>query len=136
MSVISASEFRKRATRIIEIDGFEPGEKIEVRIKPASLINLMVSGKLPNDLLGTVQELFDKGDDLRDEDVFAQGADKVKEIMGLIDLICDQSLVEPLFGEIKDVITDNQKMQIMGAAQGNVKAAIPTVQKQKDIECD
>ena len=136
MSVISASEFRKRATRVIEIDGFEPGEKIEVRIKPASLINLMVSGKLPNDLLGTVQELFDKGDDLKNQDVFAQGADKVKEIMGLIDLICDQSLVEPLFGEIKDVITDNQKMQIMTAAQGNVKAAIPTVQKQKDIECD
>ena len=136
MSVISASEFRKRATRVIEIDGFEPGEKIEVRIKPASLINLMVSGKLPNDLLGTVQELFNKGDDLRDEDVFAQGADKVKEIMSLIDLVCEQSLVEPAFREIKDVITDNQKMQIMGAAQGNVKAAIPTVQKQKDIECD
>lgn len=136
MSVISASEFRKRATRVIEIDGFEPGEKIEVRIKPASLINLMVSGKLPNDLLATVEELFNKGDDLKNQDVFAQGADKVKEIMGLIDLICDQSLVEPLFGEIKDVITDNQKMQIMSAAQGNVKAAIPTVQKQKDIECD
>ena len=136
MSVISASEFRKRATRVIQIDGFEPGEKIEVRIKPASLINLMVSGKLPNDLLATVEELFNKGDDLKNQDVFAQGADKVKEIMGLIDLICDQSLVEPLFGEIKDVITDNQKMQIMSAAQGNVKAAIPTVQKQKDIECD
>ena len=136
MSVISASEFRKRSTRVIEIDGFEPGEKIEVRIKPASLINLMVSGKLPNDLLATVEELFNKGDDLKNQDVFAQGADKVKEIMGLIDLICDQSLVEPLFGEIKDVITDNQKMQIMSAAQGNVKAAIPTVQKQKDIECD
>ena len=136
MSVISASEFRKRATRVIEIDGFEPGEKIEVRIKPASLINLMVSGKLPNDLLATVEELFNKGDDLKNQDVFAQGADKVKEIMGLIDLICDQSLVEPLFGEIKDVITDNQKMQIMSAAQGNVKAAIPTVQKQKDIKCD
>ena len=136
MSVISASEFRKRATRVIQIDGFEPGEKIEVRIKPASLIALMVSGKLPNDLLATVEELFNKGDDLKNQDVFAQGADKVKEIMGLIDLICDQSLVEPLFGEIKDVITDNQKMQIMSAAQGNVKAAIPTVQKQKDIECD
>ena len=136
MSVISASEFRKRATRVIEIDGFEPGEKIEVRIKPASLINLIVSGKLPNDLLATVEELFDKGDNLQNQDVFAQGTDKVKEIMGIIDLMCEQSLVEPLFGEIKDVITDNQKMQIMTAAQGNVKAAIPTVQKQKDIKCD
>ena len=136
MSVISASEFRKRATRVIEIDGFEPGEKIEVRIKPASLINLMVSGKLPNDLLATVEELFNKGNDLKNQDVFAQGADKVKEIMDLIDVVCEQSLVEPLFGEIKDVITDNQKMQIMSAAQGNVKAAIPSVPKQEDIECD
>ena len=81
MSVISASEFRKRATRVIEIDGFEPGEKIEVRIKPASLINLMVSGKLPNNLLATVQELFNEGPDTKPNDVFAQGSDKVKEVL-------------------------------------------------------
>ena len=101
MSVISASEFRKRATRVIEIDGFEHGEKIEVRIKPASLINLMV-----------------------------------KEVLGLLDLVCEQSLVEPKFEEIKDVITDTQKMQIMTEAQGNVKAAIPSIPKQENPERD
>ena len=129
MSVISAKEFRKKATRVIEIDGFEPGETIEVLIKPASLINLMVSGKLPNDLLATVQELFNEGQDTKPNDVFGQGADKVKEILALIDLVCEQSLVEPKFEEIKDVITDAQKMQIMTEAQGNVKAAIPSVQE-------
>ena len=129
MSVISASEFRKRATRVIEIDGFEPGEKIEVRIKPASLINLMVSGKLPNDLLATVQELFNVVPDEKPQDIFEQDPEKVKEILALIDLVCEQSLVEPKFEEIKDVITDAQKMQIMTEAQGNVKAAIPSVQE-------
>lgn len=130
MSVISAKEFRQRATRIIQIDGFEPGEKIEVRIKPASLVNLMVSGKLPNDLLGTVQDLFNQGGQTQQNvDVFTQDAEKVKDIMSLIDLICEQSLVEPQFDEIKDVITDAQKMQIMTEAQGNVKAAIPSIQK-------
>ena len=54
LKVISAREFRKKATRIIEIDGFEPGEKIAVRIKPASLLNLLMGGKLPNNLLGKI----------------------------------------------------------------------------------
>ena len=129
LKVISAREFRKKATRIIEIDGFEPGEKIAVRIKPASLLNLMMSGKLPNNLLGTVNELFDQKDDTQAMQLFEQDENKIKDIMEIIDLVCEQSLVEPTFEEIKDVITDTQKMQIMAEAQGNVTAAIPSVPK-------
>lgn len=129
LKVISAREFRKKATRIIEIDGFEPGEKIAVRIKPASLLNLMMSGKLPNNLLGTVNELFEQKDDTQAMQLFEQDENKIKDIMEIIDLVCEQSLVEPTFEEIKDVITDTQKMQIMAEAQGNVTAAIPSVPK-------
>ena len=129
LKVISAREFRKKATRIIEIDGFEPSEKIAVRIKPASLLNLMMSGKLPNNLLGTVNELFDQKDDTQAMQLFEQDENKIKDIMEIIDLVCEQSLVEPTFEEIKDVITDTQKMQIMAEAQGNVTAAIPSVPK-------
>lgn len=129
LKVISAREFRKKATRIIEIDGFEPGEKIAVRIKPASLLNLMISGKLPNNLLGTVNELFEQKDNTQAMQLFEQDDNKIKDIMQIIDLVCEQSLVEPTFEEIKDVITDAQKMQIMGEAQGNVTAAIPSIQK-------
>lgn len=126
LKVISAREFRKKATRIIEIDGFEPGEKIAVRIKPASLLNLMMSGKLPNNLLGTVNDLFDQNKPM---ELFEQDENKIKDIMEIIDLVCEQSLVEPTFEEIKDVITDTQKMQIMAEAQGNVNAAIPSIRK-------
>lgn len=129
LKVISAREFRKKATRIIEIDGFEHGEKIAVRIKPASLLNLMMSGKLPNNLLGTVYDLFEQTNKGQSIQIFEQDDNRVKDIMEIIDLVCEQSLVEPTYEEIKDVITDTQKMQIMGEAQGNVNAAIPSIPK-------
>ena len=129
LKVISAREFRKKAARIIEIDGFEPGEKIAVRIKPASLLNLLMSGKLPNNLLGTVNDLFEQTNKGKSMELFEQDENKIKDIMEIIDLVCEQSLVEPTFEEIKDVITDTQKMQIMGEAQGNVNAAIPSIRK-------
>lgn len=129
LKVISVREFRKKATRIIEIDGFEPGEKIAVRIKPASLLNLLMSGKLPNNLLGTVNDLFERTEKDKPMELFEQDENKIKDIMEIIDLVCEQSLVEPTFEEIKDVITDTQKMQIMAEAQGNVNAAIPSIRK-------
>ena len=129
LKVISAREFRKKATRIIEIDGFEPGEKIAVRIKPASLLNLMMGGKLPNNLLGTVNDLFEQTNKGQSMQIFEQDDNRIKDIMEIIDLVCEQSLVEPTYEEIKEVITDTKKMQIKAEAQGNVNAAIPSIPK-------
>ena len=89
----------------------------------------MMSGKLPNNLLGTVNDLFEQKDNAQAMQLFEQDENKIKDIMEIIDLVCEQSLVEPTYEEIKDVITDTQKMQIMGEAQGNVNAAIPSIPK-------
>ena len=89
----------------------------------------MMSGKLPNNLLGTVNELFDQDVKSKPMQLFEQDDNRIKDIMEIIDLVCEQSLVEPTYEEIKDVITDTQKMQIMGEAQGNVNAAIPSIPK-------
>lgn len=129
MSVISAKEFRQRATRVIEIDGFEPGEKIEVRIKPASILNLYVSGKLPNNLLGIVQDLFEVKSEQEAGKKILQDAEMMKATFEILDLVCEQCLVEPTYAEIGDLLTDNQKGQIMAEAQGNVVAAIPSISK-------
>ena len=125
MSVISAKEFKEKATRVIEIDGFEPGEKIEVRIKPASILNLMISGKLPNSLLNVVQELFGDVDKINDK--LQNDPETMKAAMELMDLVCEQCLVEPKYSEIAEFLTDNQKSQIMTEAQGNVTAATPSI---------
>lgn len=129
MSVISAKEFRERATRVIEIDGFSQGEKIEVRIKPASILNLYVSGKLPNNLLSTVQDLFNIKDDNKNVNEVFDDPEMMKASLKLMDLVCEECLVEPKYSEISDLLTDNQKGQIMTEAQGNVKAAIPSIQE-------
>ena len=130
MSVINASEFRKRATRVIEIDGFEPGEKIEVRIKPASILNLLAVGKLPNNLLSVVQDLF-TGSSPDEVDVknVTDDIETVRIVMEMIDIVCEECLVEPTYKEIGDLLTDNQKGQIMTAAQGKVNAVTPSIQK-------
>lgn len=129
MSVISAKEFRERATRVIEIDGFSQGERIEVRIKPASILNLYVSGKLPNNLLSTVQDLFNIKDDNKNVNEVFDDPEMMKASLKLMDLVCEECLVEPKYSEISDLLTDNQKGQIMTEAQGNVKAAIPSIQE-------
>lgn len=132
MSVISAETFKNKATRIIKIDGFEPNEKIEVRIKPASMLGMIAVGKLPNNLLQTVDDLFISKGNKKSKgkvDTSDMNPDELKMVMGMIDAICRDCMVEPLFDDIKMFMTDTQKMQIMSESTGTVNAVIPFIQK-------
>ena len=132
MSVISAEAFKNKATRIIKIDGFEPNEKIEVRIKPASMLGMIAVGKLPNNLLQTVEDLFISKGNKKSKgkvDTSDMNPDELKMVMEMIDTICRDCMVEPLFDDIKMFMTDAQKMQIMSESTGTVNAVIPFIQK-------
>jgi hypothetical protein len=132
MSVISAEAFKNKATRIIKIDGFEPNEKIEVRIKPASMLGMIAAGKLPNNLLQTVDDLFISKGNKKSKgkvDTSDMNPDELKMVMEMIDTICRDCMVEPLFDDIKMFMTDAQKMQIMSESTGTVNAVIPFIQK-------
>lgn len=132
MSIISVKEFKNKATRIIKIDGFEPNEKIEVRIKPASMLGMIAVGKLPNNLLQTVDDLFISKGNKKSKgkvDTSDMNPDELKMVMEMIDTICRDCMVEPLFDDIKMFMTDTQKMQIMSESTGTVNAVIPFIQK-------
>lgn len=132
MSVISAEAFKNKATRIIKIDGFEPNEKIEVRIKPASMLGMIAVGKLPNNLLQTVDDLFISKGNKKSKgkvDTSDMNPNELKMVMEMIDTICRDCMVEPLFDDIKMFMTDAQKMQIMSESTGTVNAVIPFIQK-------
>lgn len=133
MSVINAEQFKSKATRIVEISGFEENDKIEVRIKSMSLLTMMNNGKIPNELLGVVQKLFNEGINskkkkISEKDILSQ-SDDIKSITMLMDVACKEVLVEPKFEEINDYLTDVQKTEIFNAAQGPVKQVIPSVPK-------
>lgn len=133
MSVINAEQFKSKATRVVEISGFEESEKIEVRIKSMSLLTMMNNGKIPNELLGVVQKLFNEGANskkkkISEKDIISQ-SDDIKSLTMLLDVACKEVLVEPKFEEIEDYLTDVQKSEIFNQAQGPVKQVIPSVPK-------
>ena len=128
--VISAKDFISKATRIIDISGFDKGDEISVRIKPVSLMTMMVNCKLGNDLLPLVQNLFkqNQSKSIMDSDLM-ENSDNLKLIISLMDRVCEEVLVEPTFDEIGEYLTDTQKQEIFTAAQGTVEATKPSIQE-------
>lgn len=128
MSVISAEQFKNKATRVIQIPGFEPGEQIEVRIKPVSMMAMMTNGRLPNELKVVASELFKSGMNGKEADE-DYSMEQIQLMTQLIDKLCEDCLVEPVFNDIKDYLTDEQKTAIFTASQGVIQSVKPIVQE-------
>lgn len=124
MSVISAEQFKNKATRIVEISGFEEGDKIEVRIKPVSLTAMMMHGRISNELKSVAFNLFEKGH--KGEESTPESVEDMSMMYQLIDQVCEDCLVEPKFKDIKEFMTDGQKIEVFTASQGVVKDLIPS----------
>ena len=101
--LISAEQFKNKATRVIQIPGFEPGEQIEVRIKPVSMMAMMTNGRLPNELKVVASELFKSGMNGKEADE-DYSMEQIQLMTQLIDKLCEDCLVEPVFNDIKDAI--------------------------------
>lgn len=127
MSVISAEQFKNKATRVVEISGFEEGDKIEVRIKPVSLTAMMIKGRISNELKTEAFKLFDKGREGKSTE--PESSEEMSMMYELIDTVCEECLVEPKFVDIKEFMTDAQKIEVFTASQGVVKNLIPFDEK-------
>ena len=116
--VTTAEELKEAATRMVEIQGFEPGEVMRFRIRRASLVDLLEQGSLPNDLLNIVFEVLkikvDKGAVNPLEDLTPA---KFTEFYKLMDNVCKAVMVEPSYEEARDLLIDAQKIQIYQYAQ-------------------
>ena len=131
--VISAEQFRKKATRIITIPGFTADECFEVMIKSVSVPDMLINGKLPNSLLKIVSDMFDsktvqldkdKQPDVNTKEIL-DDPDKLKELVNMMKLIAKEALVEPKYDDIEDVLTQEQIQTIFEQASGGVKKVMP-----------
>lgn len=130
MAIISAEQFRNRAISIIQIPGFDAGETFEIKVKKLSIVGLMSSGKIPNSLMQVVKNAFagiQSANTATDESSFM---DKAGEIGKLLDIVCTEAMLEPLFDDVKDVMNDAQKLAIFQFTQGGVEEAksFPAIQ--------
>ena len=133
MAVISAQEFKNKAVSIISIPGFQEGETFEIKVKNLSIVGLISAGKIPNALMQTVKNAFAGiKSSASTKEAEASVIDKAEQIGNLLDIVCKEAMVEPLFDEVKDVMNDSQKLAVFSFTQGGVQELEPFLSVEGD----
>lgn len=125
LKVTSIEELKKMAKgELVELPGFTDGTQFVARLKRPSMLALAKLGKIPNNLLGAANKLF-----VGVGNVLQNGAknndDALTELFDIIEVICEESFVEPTYKELKDngiELTDQQKLAVFTYTQRGVKS--------------
>lgn len=112
--ILSIEQLKNMATTIIEIPDFEGTGTIKVRVQKPRLMAMVAQGKIPNHLLGIVNNMMFPSKKEKKEP-------NIEEIAKIYELYCRACLVEPSYDEIKDIMTDEQMSAIFDWAMGDVK---------------
>ena len=108
---------------LVEFPPFAEGQSFVARVKRPSMMVLMKTGKIPNSLMMTENALFtgDNSKSAMDEDFY-------REVLGVIEVIAEASLVEPSWKELQDEgieLTDDQYTFLFNYTQKGIKALEP-----------
>lgn len=107
--VTSIEDMKKSYVQEVLLPGFDGKQDITVELKRPSLMEMASSGKIRNDLLGAVAELFNTGISEIDS------GKKFKELSEAMVELAKAALVSPTYKEITDaglVLTDAQLLYI------------------------
>lgn len=133
--ITSVEKFKASSIREVEIPGGFNGEMFTIAIKPASMMSLVASGKIPNSLMNTAQSLFNSKQVNTVEDaekiIENEGIDfeSIKMMADLMNAVCDAVMYNPKFEDVKDYLTDEQKQAIFDYSQVGTNALIPSNQE-------
>lgn len=112
--ILNIEKLREMANSIVDIPDFENKETIKVKLQKPRLMSMAAQGKIPNHLLGIVNNMMFPSKKEKKEP-------NIEEIAKIYELYCRACLVEPSYDEIKDIITDEQMEAIFDWAMGDVK---------------
>lgn len=122
MSVTSLDDLQKYAAgTVVRFPDFAEGQPFVARVRRPSMLVLAKSGKIPNTLLATANELFAKGGagmDTDDPQMLCNFYDTCR-------VICEAALIQPTMAEIESAgitLSDDQIMAIFNYTQTGVKA--------------
>ena len=125
MNITSLEQLQAiKQTEVIELPAFEDGTSLNVEVKKPNMMQLIAAGKIPNTLLSSAMELFNgrAGEKMQKA---ADNAGDLKDLVGLMNVIAEASLIKPTYKEIKKIgieLTDNQLMGLLMYSQGGIKA--------------
>ena len=137
MQITSLEQLQSiKQTEIIELPPFEDGTPLNVEVKKPNMMQLMTSGKIPNTLLSSAMDMFN-GKVGQKMEKAANNISDLKDLVGMMNVIAEASLVRPSYKEIKSLgidLTDNQLMGLLMYSQGGVKALENFRNQQTGIE--
>ena len=137
MNITSLDQLQAiKQTEVIELPAFEDGTPLNVEVKKPNMMQLIAAGKIPNTLLSSAMELFNgrAGEKMQKA---ADNAGDLKDLVGLMNVIAEASLIKPSYKEIKKIgieLTDNQLMGLLMYSQGGIKALENFRNQQASIE--
>lgn len=122
MNITSVADLQRYAAgTVVRFPDFAEGQPFVARVRRPSMLVLAKSGKIPNTLLSTANELFAKGGagmDTDDPKMLGNFYDTCR-------VICEAALIQPTMAEIESAgiaLSDDQIMAIFNYTQTGVKA--------------
>lgn len=125
MNITSLEQLKQiKNTEIIELPAFDDGTPLNVEVKKPNMMQLIANGKIPNTLLSSAMDMFNgkAGEKMVKA---SNNVGDLKELVGMMNVIAEASLVRPTYKEIKSLgidLTDNQLMGLLMYSQGGIKA--------------
>lgn len=133
MNITSIDDLKAIAQgEVVELPPFYGGQPFVVRMRRPSLMVLIKSGKIPNSLLATANQLFTSSTDKNSLD---KNPEFFGEVLGVLDIIVEAAMIEPSLQQIKDSgveLTDEQYMAIFNYTQKGIEALKPFRGKQEN----
>lgn len=115
---------------LVDLPPFPDSDKpVTVKLRKPSILSLVQSGKIPNELLQTLMESNERG-----LPVTGKGTDW-NFTMSIMRVLCQACMVEPKYEQLQAEgieLTDEQIHVITAFAQGGVKALKPFRQQSGD----
>lgn len=127
-SITQLNEYAKG--QIVELPPFAEDQPFVARICRPSMLSLAKSGKIPNELLVTANNLFIDG-----KVEYKADPQAMQKIFDILDTLCEACFIEPTYKQIQDAgltLTDEQYMFIFEYSQAGVKALKPFRQQLKN----
>lgn len=121
--ITSIEDLEKYAKGVIlRFPDFSDGQPFIAKVKRPCLLAMVKSGRIPNQLLKTAEELFQGKVNTASKKGDGEG---LKNLMEICEIFAEASLVQPTYQQIKDAgieLTDTQLMAFFNYSQAGAKA--------------
>lgn len=105
--------------QLVELPPFAEGQPFVARLRRPSLMGMVKSGRIPNSLMKQATTLFAKGN----QSLSGMNANTLTEMLDIMDIVVEESMVEPKYSELKEneiKLSDDQIMAIFSYTQQGV----------------